>query len=247
MTAAVHRPWPATRSRDGACCATAWWPSTTADCCCPTAGPFFPRRSRARPGRLRVPGQDQAGDEDDRQRHHPDQANRHSPGEGKQGIRTATAQSPPASVRRCARIGLRKLLRDHGTVCMSAEGPTAMTTTAGPAGLREPEAGTRRPFQDAITAADTLTPARPDQQQDMSGGWPRRPAAAWPVFFRRCGEREDRRETSVRNETARRVGSSGRIRSRDHALRRTHRVGDMISYQNDGKGCALSAEKVRKP
>jgi len=168
MTAAVHRPWPATRSRDGACCATAWWPSTTAECCCPTAGPFFPRRSRARPGRLRVPGQDQAGDEDDRQRHHPDQANRHSPGEGKQGIRTATAQSPPASVRRCARIGLRKLLRDHGTVCMSAEGPTAMTTTAGPAGLREPEAGTRRPFQDAITAADTLTPARPDQQQDMS-------------------------------------------------------------------------------
>jgi len=50
-----------------------------------------------------------------------------------------------------------------------------MTTTAGPAGLREPEAGTRRPFQDAITAADTLTPARPDQQQDMTGGWRRRP------------------------------------------------------------------------
>jgi len=52
-----------------------------------------------------------------------------------------------------------------------------MTTTAGPAGLREPEAGTR-PFQDAITAADTLTPARPDQQQDLPGGCPRRPVLA---------------------------------------------------------------------
>ena len=50
-----------------------------------------------------------------------------------------------------------------------------MTTTPGPAGLREPEAGTHRPFEDAIAAADTLTPARPDQQQDMTGGWRRRP------------------------------------------------------------------------
>ena len=50
-----------------------------------------------------------------------------------------------------------------------------MATTPGPAGLREPEAGTHRPFEDAIAAADTLTPARPDQQQDMTGGWRRRP------------------------------------------------------------------------
>ena len=38
--------------------------------------------------------------------------------------------------------------------------------------------GHTRPFQDAITAADTLTPARPDQQQDMSGGCLRRPLLA---------------------------------------------------------------------
>ena len=50
-----------------------------------------------------------------------------------------------------------------------------MATTPGPAGMREPEAGTHRPFEDAIAAADTLTPARPDQQQDMTGGWRRRP------------------------------------------------------------------------
>ena len=50
-----------------------------------------------------------------------------------------------------------------------------MATTPGPAGMREPEAGTHRPFEDAIAAADTLTPARPDQQQDMTGGGRRRP------------------------------------------------------------------------
>jgi vacuolar iron transporter family protein len=48
-----------------------------------------------------------------------------------------------------------------------------MTTQTGPVTLDEQEAGPHRPFEDAITAADTVAPAGPNRPRDVPGARPR--------------------------------------------------------------------------